>query len=155
MVAPVSEFDNSLAPYFVDYVNRLAESGTSQRIYTTIDLELQQAAEQALKRQLDRLDAVYAARGLKPQAALVALDPHTGDVLAMVGGRNYAESQLNRATDALRQPGSTFKPFVYAAALEDGMSPVQLFMDAPRDFVTTATASIGLQTMAAAIRCVK
>jgi penicillin-binding protein 1B len=84
---------------------------------------------------LDRLDAVYADRGLKPQAALVALDPHTGDVLAMVGGRNYGESQLNRATDALRQPGSTFKPFVYAAALEDGMSPVRLFMDAPRDFV--------------------
>lgn len=135
LVAPASELDNSLAPYFVDYVNRLAESGTSQRIYTTIDIELQQAAEQALKRQLERLDAVYAARGLKPQAALVALDPHTGDVLAMVGGRNYAESQLNRVTDALRQPGSTFKPFVYAAALEDGMSPVQLFMDAPRDFV--------------------
>ena len=132
--------DNSLAPYFVDYVNRLAESqfetsGTTQRIYTTIDLELQQAAEKALKRQLDQLDALYANRGLKPQAALVALDPHTGDVLAMVGGRNYAESQLNRATDALRQPGSTFKPFVYAAAIEDGMSPVQLFMDAPREFV--------------------
>src|SRR5215216_784027 len=133
VVAPVTA-DNSLAPYFVDYVNRLAESPT-QRIYTTIDLELQQAAEAALKRQLDRLDTVYADRGLKPQAALVALDPHTGDVIAMVGGRNYAESQLNRATDALRQPGSTFKPFVYAAALEDGMSPVQLFMDAPRDFV--------------------
>jgi penicillin-binding protein 1B len=133
VVAPVA-VENSLAPYFVDYVNRLAESqfetsGATQRIYTTIDLELQQAAEAALKRQLDRLDT------LKPQAALVALDPHTGDVLAMVGGRNYAESQLNRATDALRQPGSTFKPFVYAAALEDGMSPVQLFMDAPREFV--------------------
>ena len=135
VVAPASDVDNSLAPYFVDYVNRLSES--SQRIYTTIDLELQQAAEQAVKRQLDRLDAVYANanRDLKPQAALVALDPRTGNVLAMVGGRNYAESQLNRATDALRQPGSTFKPFVYAAALEDGMSPVQLFMDAPRDFV--------------------
>ena len=140
VVAPVAEDDNSLAPYFVDYVNRLAaDSGTSRRIYTTIDIELQQAAEQALKRQLDRLDAVYAARGLKPQAALVALDPHTGDVLAMVGGRNYAESQLNRATDALRQPGSTFKPFVYAAAVEDGMSPVRLFMDAPRDFVYDRT----------------
>jgi len=132
VVAPASEVDNSLAPYFVDCVNRLPESGTSQRIYTTIDLELQQAAEQAVKRQLD---AVYAARGVNPQAALVALDPHTGKVLAMVGGRSYAESQLNRSTDALRQPGSTFKPFVYAAALEDGMSPVQLFMDAPRDFV--------------------
>ena len=132
--------DNSLAPYFVDYVNRIARSefetsGEVQRIYTTIDLELQQLAEHALQRQMDRLDKIYAGRNIKPQAALVALDPHTGNVLAMVGGRNYAESQLNRATDAHRQPGSTFKPFVYAAALEDGMSPVQTFMDAPREFV--------------------
>ncbi len=122
------------------YVNRLAESefetsGNNQRIYTTIDLELQEVAERTLKQQLDRLDDRYANSNVKPQAALVALDPHTGNVLAMVGGRNYAESQLNRATDALRQPGSTFKPFVYAAALEDGMSPVQMFMDAPREFV--------------------
>ena len=139
-VAPAPTIDNSLAPYFVDYVNRLAESsfdtsGSNQRIYTTIDLELQQAAEQALKKQLDRLDALYVDRNVKPQAALVALDPHTGNVLAMVGGRDYANSQLNRATDAMRQPGSTFKPFVYAAALEDGMSPVQMFMDSPREFV--------------------
>ncbi|HYK21663.1 MAG TPA: transglycosylase domain-containing protein, partial [Pyrinomonadaceae bacterium] len=139
-VAPVSTLDNSLAPYFVDYVNRLAESefetsGASQRIYTTIDLELQQAAERALKRQLDRLDRLYADHGVKPQAALVAMDPHSGNILAMIGGRDYADSQLNRATDAMRQPGSTFKPFVYAAALEDGMSLVQLFLDAPREFV--------------------
>jgi penicillin-binding protein 1B len=140
VTAAAGAVENSMAPYFVDYVNRLAESqfetsGNNQRIYTTVDLELQQVAEQALKRQLDNLDKVYSSRGLKPQASLVALDPHTGNVLAMVGGRNYAESQLNRATDALRQPGSTFKPFVYAAALEDGMSPVQMFMDAPREFV--------------------
>lgn len=140
VVAPVANLDNTLAPYFVDYVNRQAESdfeasGSNQRIYTTLDLELQEAAERALKTQLDRLDAHYASRGQKPQAALVALDPHTGDVLAMVGGRSYADSQLNRATDALRQPGSTFKPFVYAAAVEDGMSPVQMFMDAPKEFV--------------------
>jgi penicillin-binding protein 1B len=138
-VAPAPALDDSLAPYFVDYVNRVAESqfetsADRQRIYTTIDLELQQAAERALQRQLDHLDVVYANRELKPQAALVALDPHTGNVLAMVGGRNYAESQLNRATDALRQPGSTFKPFVYAAAVEDGLSPVRMFMDAPREF---------------------
>jgi len=140
VVAPAPAVDNSLAPYFVDYVNRLAESefetsGSLKRIYTTIDLELQQAAEAAVKRQLDRLDTLYARQNLKPQAALVALDPHTGNILAMVGGRNYAETQLNRATDAHRQPGSTFKPFVYAAAIEDGMSPLQMFMDAPREFV--------------------
>jgi len=137
-IAPLRDV-NSLAPYFVDYVNRTAESdfeasGVTQRIHTTIDLELQQLAEQAVKHQLDRLDALYSKQETKPQAALVALDPKTGNVLAMVGGRNYAESQLNRATDARRQPGSTFKPFVYAAALEDGMSPVKMFMDAPREF---------------------
>ncbi|HEX6045642.1 MAG TPA: PBP1A family penicillin-binding protein, partial [Pyrinomonadaceae bacterium] len=144
VLAPDRSFENSLAPYFVDYVNRVAQSdfetsGESERIYTTIDLELQQLAEQALKRQMDRLDKIYSGRDAKPQAALVALDPHTGNVLAMVGGRSYAESQLNRVTDARRQPGSTFKPFVYAAALEDGMSPVRMFMDAPREFVYDRT----------------
>jgi penicillin-binding protein 1B len=139
-VSAASNADNSLAPYFVDYVNRQSDSQfdaspDGQRIYTTIDLDLQQLAEEALQRQLARLDTVYTSRSSKPQAALVALDPKTGNVLAMVGGRNYAESQLNRATDARRQPGSTFKPFVYAAALEDGISPVQMFSDAPREFV--------------------
>jgi penicillin-binding protein 1B len=84
---------------------------------------------------MEKLDSAHRPAGKKPQAALVALDPHTGNVLAMVGGRSYAESQLNRVTDAHRQPGSTFKPFVYAAALEAGMSPVQTFRDAPREFV--------------------
>jgi penicillin-binding protein 1B len=134
-----NNLDNSLAPYFVDYVTRVAEaefdsSGATQRIYTTIDLELQDAAEKALQNQLNRLDSIYKSSEQRPQAALVALDPHSGNILAMVGGRGYAESQLNRATDAERQPGSTFKPFVYAAALEDGLSPVQTFVDAPREF---------------------
>ena len=135
-LAPIKA-EGSLAPYFIDYVNRVAEAkaGDKQRLYTTIDLDLQALAEAALKRQLNRLDKLYEKTNRRPQAALVALDPHTGNVLAMVGGRDYATSQLNRATDARRQPGSTFKPFVYAAALEDGMSPVTMFTDAPRGFV--------------------
>jgi penicillin-binding protein 1B len=140
-VVPVTNANGSTAPYFIDYVNRLAESQIEntgrdgERIYTTIDLDLQQFAEAAITRQLERLDHVYKDRDAKPQAALVALDPQTGRVLAMVGGRSYAQSQLNRAVDARRQPGSTFKPFVYAAALESGISPVQMFTDAPREFV--------------------
>jgi len=140
VVVPSSPSDNSLAPYFVDYVNRTADSKldaspANHRIYTTIDLDLQQLAETAIKRQLDHLNANNKDRTRSPQAALVAIDPKTGNVLAMVGGRDYAESQLNRATDARRQPGSTFKPFVYAAAIEDGMSPVQTFSDSPREFI--------------------
>jgi penicillin-binding protein 1B len=129
----------SVAPYFVDYVDRLSDQYDVQpareRIYTTLDLDLQRLAENALGQQLDRLAVANKDGAAKPQGALVALDPKTGNVLAMVGGRDYAESQLNRVTDARRQPGSTFKPFVYAAALEDGMSPVQTFSDAPRQFV--------------------
>lgn len=93
------------------------------RVDTTIDLRLQDAAERAVGRGLDRLGR----RGL--QAALVALDPATGDVLAIVGGRDYARSAFNRATRSRRQPGSAFKPFVFAAALEDGQSPVSELTD--------------------------
>jgi penicillin-binding protein 1B len=143
-VAPADDREQSTAPYFIDYVNRVVESRLGEevkaderglRVYTTIDLDLQQLAETALKRQLERLDKVYKKGNAKPQAALVALDPKTGNVLAMVGGRNYGESQLNRVTDALRQPGSTFKPIVYSAALESGLSPVALYADTPREFI--------------------
>jgi penicillin-binding protein 1B len=132
-----------MAPYFVDYVNRVAgkhdantdsPQTSSGPVFTTLDMDLQQAAETAIKRELEGLDKVYQARGVRPQAALVALDPKTGNVLAMVGGRNYSESQLNRSTDARRQPGSVFKPLVYAAALESGLSPLMAFSDAPREF---------------------
>jgi penicillin-binding protein 1B len=156
----IADFDparESVAPYFIDYVNRLDESGTgvrgpqrgsptgvldppvdqeqdAQATITTLDLDLQRLASQAIQHQLNHLDAIYKPRGLTPQVALVALDPRTGDVLAMVGGRDYGQSQLNRATDARRQPGSVFKPFVYAAALESGMSPLRIFKDAPQEF---------------------
>ena len=93
------------------------------RVQTTFVPALQQAAEQALARGLDSLHR----HGL--QGALVALDAHTGDVLAMVGGTDFAASQFNRALRSRRQPGSAFKPFVYAAALERGLSPASLLRD--------------------------
>jgi len=141
----VAVFENSaneFAPYYIDAVNREIEnaqvsvnpeSGESSRVQTTIDPDLQAAAEQALRHQLDLLGKSRQGK-TQPQGALVALDVHTGNVLAMVGGRNYAESQLNRATDARRQPGSVFKPFVYAAAFESGISPLSLSRDAPLTF---------------------
>jgi penicillin-binding protein 1B len=140
-VAPLERTD-ATAPYFIDYVSREAESrlsdsteepGQNLRVYTTLDLDLQRVAEEALGRQVERLEKVFKGRR-RPQAALVALDPKTGHVLAMVGGTSYGESQLNRATDARRQPGSVFKPVVYAAALESGISPLTLSSDSPREF---------------------
>src|SRR5215831_3198706 len=143
----VAEFDparESGAPYFVDYVNRVIERDPAKAqtdpprepraTVTTLDLDLQQLAADAIKHQLDCLDNVYKQRGQTPEAALIALDPNTGKVLAMVGGRDYAETQLNRVTDSERQPGSVFKPFVYAAALESGISPLRMFKDAPQQF---------------------
>ena len=142
-VAAFESAGNQLAPYYVDTVNRALEVSTSNletdtdqqglRVQTTIDPDLQAAAEHALLQQLDALNKTSRS-SIQPQGAMVALDPHTGHVLAMVGGRNYAESQLNRATDAKRQPGSVFKPFVYAAALEAGISPLATYNDTPQTF---------------------
>ncbi len=141
-VAPLADGASTIAPYFIDYVNRLVDARLSAdahadernlRVQTTLDLDLQQIAEESVARQLARLDKIYKGKRT-PQAALVALDPQTGHVLAMVGGRSYADTQLNRATDARRQPGSVFKPFVYAAAFEAGVSPATMVLDAPREF---------------------
>jgi penicillin-binding protein 1A len=89
-------------------------------VRTTFVPELQEAAERAVADGLRRLGDTQL------QAALVAIDPETGDILAMVGGRDFRDSQFNRATRSRRQPGSAFKPFLYAAALENGYSPVSV-----------------------------
>ncbi len=91
------------------------------RIETTFDPELQDLAERAVQQGLRRFS-----RRANLQAALVAIDPKTGDLLALVGGRDFSTSQFNRAVRSRRQPGSAFKPFVYAAALERGYSPVSV-----------------------------
>ena len=119
------------APYFVDMVNDKLQSmfqdtdlqSNAFRIYTTLDMRLQRAAVEAVRAGMASVDEqVKKQRRFKgqtpptPQVALVAIDPHTGEVKALVGGRNYGMSQLNH-TMRQRQPGSIFKPFVYAAAL--------------------------------------
>ncbi|MBO5834378.1 MAG: PBP1A family penicillin-binding protein [Alphaproteobacteria bacterium] len=97
-------------------------------IKTTIVPELQRAASAALNKELDRYNE---GRTDKLQGAIIAINPHTGRVLAMAGGRSFAESSFNRATQAYRQVGSTIKPFVYLAALERGYSPQTMLLDAP------------------------
>jgi penicillin-binding protein 1B len=146
-VIPPGKFDESSSQHFVDYLRReLAGRNISEReepnleIRTTLDLDLQEAANIAVKNYLAKLDRVFSRRAKRtggglPEAALIAINPHTGEILAMVGGRDYATSQLNRVTDARRQPGSVFKPIVYAAALANGMSPESVFYDAPHEIV--------------------
>jgi 1A family penicillin-binding protein len=107
-------------------------------VETTIDLDMQKAAETEVARALADIEQRLARRGRAPsteplQAALVAIDVDSGEVRAMVGGRDFAKSHFNRATQSRRQPGSAFKPFVYAAALERGFTPATLItgLDAP------------------------
>ena len=97
-------------------------------IKTTIVPELQHAASEALNKELDKFNQ---GRNEKLQGAIIAMNPHTGRILAMAGGRSFRESSFNRATQAYRQIGSTIKPFVYLAALERGFTPQTMILDAP------------------------
>ena len=118
---------NYAADYVMDALNNtIGAIDEDIVVTTTIDLKMQAEAERALT---DELNAKGAEFGVE-QGALVALDP-SGAVKAMVGGRNYADSQFNRAVAAKRQPGSSFKPFVYLAALEKGLTPDTVRDDAP------------------------
>lgn len=119
------EDSKTVAPYFQDEVKKelevkahiskeLIEKG-GLRVYTTLDKKIQEAAEKQVAATIpDSTDI---------EAALVAMNPKTGEVKALIGGRNYVKSPFNRATQAQRQPGSTFKPFLYYAALQDGFTP--------------------------------
>src|SRR3989475_6207996 len=154
-----------VAPYFVEWLRvtqleprfgrQLYEGGL--RVYTTLDLDMQEAAERALQSQLDAIEAGVYSGGKPPgrtsyrdylesskasgedhgpytpylQGALVAIETGTGYVRAMVGGRDFDDSKYNRATQAIRQPGSTFKPFVYAAAIRAGHPVTEMLDDSP------------------------
>lgn len=146
------------APYFVEWIRQqlddqfgrqLYEQGL--RVYTTLDLDMQLAAERAMERQLRLIEGGrfgrftgetyerYIARSLAGtersenspylQGAFVALDPRNGAIRAMVGGRDFYDSKFNRATQALRQPGSAFKPIVYAAGVQNGRPPGYVLQD--------------------------
>ncbi len=149
--------EGNQAPFFMDMVrDRLLAQfserdlvSESFRVYTTLDLDLQRAASEAVRVGMAEVDDQLIKRGrkkpdeepLQPQVALVALHPRTGEIRALVGGRDYGASQLNHVL-AKRQPGSSFKPFVYAAALSTGVegaplvvTPSTPLMDEPTTFL--------------------
>jgi len=151
-----------VAPYFVELVRQQLENQFGQRLYeqglkvfTTLDVDLQSAAERALENQLKRIESgsygayshpsfesylsraservgeAAAANSPYLQGAFIAMDPRTGAIRALVGGRDFDDSKFNRATQALRQPGSTFKPVVYADAIQNGRPPSYIVDDSP------------------------
>ena len=137
---------DSEAPYFVDYLTQEMAERTKATgpvdVYSTLDLHLQRIAQDAIRDGIVNVEKLLSKRKPRvPQAALIAIDPRTGEILAMVGGRSYNQSQFNRAVSAKRQPGSTFKPFVYLAAfehaLEEGrtdITPATVVVDEPTEF---------------------
>ncbi|HXK08895.1 MAG TPA: PBP1A family penicillin-binding protein [Vicinamibacteria bacterium] len=143
--------DTTDAPYFVDLVRRQLGQRYDSRdlttqnlsIYTTLDLHLQGLAQQALERGLDRVQDMIKSRTTVPvQGSLIAIEPASGKVVALLGGRSYGRSQYNRVVEARRQPGSTFKPFVYLTAFEatyddpslPPITPATVVEDAPSVF---------------------
>jgi penicillin-binding protein 1A len=135
-------FNPSKAPFFVEYIKtfledklgstRLYKGGLS--VFTTLDYNLQSAAEKAVTAGLlaltDRMKRAHRAEPA-PEAALISIDLASGGILAMVGGKDFNASPFNRASMAMRQPGSAFKPFVYAYAIEQGFAQNKIILDAP------------------------
>ena len=133
------------APYFVEYVKVFLEKtlGSSSlykgglTVFTTLSFELQKAAEDAVASGLFALERRMKQCGIKdqgPQCALVSLDVQSGGILAMIGGKDFYKSPFNRAVAARRQPGSAFKPIVYAHAIERGFPQNMIILDAPVAF---------------------
>jgi penicillin-binding protein 1B len=156
LAAPIGlrpqELPSAQSPYFIDLVKeevdeKLENAGRGgRRVYTSLDSELQAAAEVAVRDGIKNVDRqLRARRGAaipagQPQVALIALDPRTGEVKALVGGRDYRVSQFNHAT-AMRQPGSAFKPFVYTAAINTAVeggahlfTPASVISGEPQSF---------------------
>ena len=134
------QYDTYKFPYFVDYITDtlIAKYGEDKvykgglKVYTTLDPKIQTYAEQAMANPKNFPQSKTDDKGvIQPQAAVVVLDPHTGYIKAVVGGRDHKQKrQFNRATDALRQPGSAFKPVaVYGPAVEKGQSPTDVVDD--------------------------
>jgi penicillin-binding protein 1A len=121
---PAQHFVNYVKQQLIDRYGEAQVFGGGLRVVSTIDLELQQAARDAISKWLTDAEG--------PSAALVAIDPRDGAVKAMVGGNNYRKSQFNLAVQGVRQPGSAFKPFVLATALRQGISPATRFTSAPQ-----------------------
>jgi len=115
----------------VDSVLPGAVEGGGVVVHTTIDAVAQAAADTAIESQARAIERESEQLGVPIQGALVAIDPHTGDIRALVGGRRTTRGGFNRALNAHRQPGSAFKPFVYAAAIAGGLSPADTVDDAP------------------------
>jgi penicillin-binding protein 1A len=152
IVTQKSSIPTAIAPYFIEYIRQQLEPkyGTHMiyrgglSIYTTLDLNAQKAAERALGEGLtafdsERVVAFQLAQSTPTQktvqGALIALDPKTGGIRAMVGGRDFRQSQFNRSVQAKRQPGSSFKPFIYTAAIENGFTPATVLEDRPLVYV--------------------
>jgi len=144
----IASRESELAPYFAEEVRKyLAETygfrtvrERGLRAYTTLNLDMQAAAVEALAGGLEAYERRHGRGGVetngkpKVQGALVAIDNASGEIKAMVGGHDFGRSKFNRATQAYRQPGSAFKPFVYTLALEEGMTPEDLIEDQPISF---------------------
>ena len=130
---------DKIAPYFIENIRRYIQEKYGSdvlykeglEVHTTLNIQMQKAAREAIEQGLRELEEREGYEKGKVQGALLAMDAKTGAIQAMVGGRDFNRSEFNRATQSQRQPGSAFKPIIYTAAFDKGMTPATLIMDAP------------------------
>lgn len=133
------------SPYFTEYIRQAVEKKygaqalyeAGLRIETTLSIAMEQAAQEAIRFGLEEYEKRHKKASLdkkRIEAALVCMDPYSGYIRAMIGGRDFSNTQFNRAVQAQRQPGSAFKPVIYAAALDKGYTPASIIVDAPISF---------------------
>ena len=133
------------SPYFTEYIRQAVEKKygaqalyeAGLRIETTLSIAMEQAAQEAIRYGLEEYEKRHKKALLdkkRVEAALVCMDPYSGYIRAMIGGRDFSNTQFNRAVQAQRQPGSAFKPVIYAAALDKGYTPASIIVDAPIAF---------------------
>ncbi len=133
------------SPYFTEYIRQAVEKKygaqalyeAGLRIETTLSIAMEQAAQEAIRYGLEEYEKRHKKASLdkkRVEAALVCMDPYSGYIRAMIGGRDFSNTQFNRAVQAQRQPGSAFKPVIYAAALDKGYTPASIIVDAPIAF---------------------
>jgi len=150
VLAPYKAYEKKTG-YFIEYIKQMLEEYVEEpqdiytkgfNINTTLNMKMTEFAYEAIEKGIEGFKARNPKKTVLPEVALIAIEVKTGDIKVLIGGRDFASSPYNRATQAKRQPGSAFKPIIYLAAIEQGYTPDYMLLDAPISFTNPYTKTV-------------